>query len=582
MMRNIRFIQTGCLVICWLFFHQQAAPAQGTATFESEGPAKEVPEGSRFEVSFSLKNTFAKRFIPPDFNGFRVTSGPSEMRGSGFVNGKSYSHQTWTYELEAGAPGTYTIGTATVQTDNRTLRTQPLVVRVGKARKGSTTPPPGADTRVFIRAELDRETAWVGQQVVYQIVLYTQVGISDYDILDLPAFDGFFTQERRRFDTRTRQQKIKGNRYVTRILHEMALFPQQAGDFRIGPARVRLGIEQAGSLSALFGSRPEMVQTQALKLKVKPLPEPAPANFSGVAGQYDWQVAVDKDSLTTDDALTLTVTIEGNGDARRFANPVFDLPDGLEGFEPKVPQQEEYETGEQFVHARTLEYVILPRQPGDYSFMPELVVFDPDSNNYRRLPADAPVQLHVTAGQFYGQQSTPIDSIAGIPPPPPSTLDKLWQTTSVLLRDPVAWSALAGLVLLLFWIYFWRRRPRKARPNIPETPVKPSLKSVRGKMKALAQHIQDPDPKLFYHELLKIVQEHVAMHLDIEPVLLTKERMREKLAERLVPGSTVDTLTRIWQTCEQVVFAGQEPAVHMNTTWQLADNVLRELDTALK
>lgn len=582
MMRNTGFIQTGCLVICWLFLHQQAILAQATATFETEGPTKEVPEGSRFEVSFALKNTFAKRFIPPDFNGFRVTSGPSEMRGSGFVNGKSYSHQTWTYELEAGAPGTYTIGTATVQTDSRTLRTQPLVVRVGKAREGSTAPPPGADTRVFIRAELDRETAWVGQQVVYQIVLYTQVGISDYDILDLPAFDGFFTQERRRFDTRTRQQKIRGNRYVTRILHEMALFPQQAGDFRIGPARVRLGVEQAGSLSALFGSRPELVQTQALKLKVKPLPEPAPANFSGVAGQYDWQVAVDKDSLTTDDALTLTVTIEGNGDARRFANPVFELPDGLEGFEPKVQQQEEYETGEQFVHARTLEYVILPRQPGDYSFMPELVVFDPDSNNYRRLLAASPVQLHVTAGLLYEQQSTAPDSIAGIPPPPPSTLDKLWRTTSVLLRDPITWGALTGLVLLLFWIYFWRRRPRKVQPAKTEVQPKPSLKSMRGKMKAVAQLIPGADPKLFYHALLKTVQEHIAMHLDIEPVLLTKELVREKLAERQVPGSTVDTLIQIWQTCEQVVFAGQEPAVPMPTTWQLADNVLHELDAALK
>ncbi|MCB9317305.1 MAG: hypothetical protein H6569_14285 [Lewinellaceae bacterium] len=105
---------------------------------------------------------------------------------------------------------------------------------------------------------------------------------------------------------------------------------------------------------------------------------------------------------------------------------------------------------------------------------------------------------------------------------------------------------------------------------------------MRGKMKAVAQLTQGADSKLFYHELLKTLQEHVALHLDIEPVLLTKEGMREKLAERQVPGSAIDMLTQIWQTCEQVVFAGQEPAVHMNTTWQLADNALHELDTALK
>jgi len=562
---------------------QQPTSAQSAATFESAGPTKEVPEGSRFEVSFSLKNTFAKRFIPPDFAGFRVTAGPSELRGSGFVNGKSYSHQTWTYELEAGAPGSYTIGTASVQTDNRTLRSQPLVIRVGKARAGGGGPPPtGSDSRLFIRAELDRETAWVGQQLLYRVVLYTQVGISDYDILDLPQFDGFFAQERRRFDTRMQQLTIGGKRYVTRILHEMALFPQQAGTLRIGPARVRLGVEQAGGLNALLGSRPELVQTQALKLRVKPLPDSAPANFSGVVGQYNWQVVADKDSLNTDDALTLTITIEGNGDARRFANPVLELPDGLEGFEPKIQQQEEYETGEQFVHARTLEYVILPRQPGDYTLVPELVVFDPDSNRFRRLLAAAPVQIHVTAGRFYGQQTTPLDSIAGIPPPLPSALDRIWETTSVLLRDPIAWSALVALVLLLFWVYFWRKQPRKTRAKTPETPVKPTLKTLRGKMKTVAQRMQDPDPKIFYHELLKAVQEYVAIRLDVEPVLLTKEMMREKLAERQVPPPTIDALTQLWQSCEQVVFAGQDPATSRNTSWQLADNALQQLDAALK
>ncbi|MBL7775220.1 MAG: protein BatD, partial [Saprospiraceae bacterium] len=343
-----------CLLLALPAFLPEKTGAQGTATFEATGPTREIPEGTRFEVAFSLKNISAKRFIPPDFTGFKVTGGPSELRGAGFINGKSYSHQTWTYELEAGPPGSYTIGSAMVQTASQTLRTQPLVIRVGKAPPARTKPAPGSpDDRLFISAEPDRETAWLGQQVLLRIKLYTQVGISNYDILDLPDFEGFYAQERRRFDTRTQYQTIKGKRYAVRILYETALYPQQTGALLIGPAQVRLGVEEPGALSALLGGKPVVAQSQPFKLQVKALPDPVPPNFSGGVGAYQWQVSADKQNLTTDDALTLTIRLEGNGDARRFVNPQLALPAGLEGFDPKVREEEEYETGEQFVHGRT-------------------------------------------------------------------------------------------------------------------------------------------------------------------------------------------------------------------------------------
>lgn len=572
---------------CWLLaVGSTLLPAQTPIVFETEGPGKEVAEGSRFEVVFSLKNATAQRFVPPDFKGLRVTAGPSELRSAGFVNGKSYNRQSWTYELEAGPPGTYTIGSAMVQTANKTLRTQPLVVRVGKAKPGKPKKPaPGSDERVLLSAELDRETAWVGQQVLYQVKLYTQVGISEYDILELPQPEGFFTRERRRFDTRVQYQTVRGKKYAVRILYEMSLFPQQTGTLPIGPAHVRLGVEPSGGgLRALLGAVPMLMQTQPVVLTVNPLPEPAPAKFSGGVGAYSWTVSADKTSLTTDDALTLTVTIEGNGDPRRFSNPRFDLPDGLEGFEPKALEQEEYETGEQFVHAGKLEYVVLPKKPGAYTLLPELVVFDLDSNGYRTLYAGQPIQLAVTPGPNYGKSPAPLDSVE-VPVAPRPALDVLWQQAAQWLWSVALWGvSVAILTALVVW-FFRRKKKRDASEPVAimgTERAKPNLRHLRGRLQEVQRLIQQNDPKLFYHELLKAVQNYVAVRLDTEPTTLTEQLMREKLAERGVPQPTVDMLARVWEACEKSVFAGQPSSDAMRPTWEMADAALRQLDTFFK
>lgn len=555
--------------------------AQEPIRFEAEGPAKEVAEGSRFEVSFSLNNATAKRFVPPDFKGMRITAGPSELRSAGFVNGKSYNRQAWTYELEAGAPGTYTIGPAMVQTAGQTLRSQPLTIRVGKAKPvKNKKPAPGSDDRLFLNAELDRESALVGQQVLYQVKLYTQVGIAEYDILELPQPEGIFTRERRRYDTRVQYQTVRGKKYAVRILYEMALFPQQAGALAIGPAHVRVGVEAGGSgLRALMGSVPMLLQTPPVTLLVKPLPDPVPEDFTGGVGVYSWSVSADKSSLTTDDALTLTVSIEGNGDPRRFSNPRFHLPDGLEGFEPKALEQEEYETGEQFVHACKLEYVLLPKQPGSYTLLPEMVVFDPDSNTYRTLRAESPVVLTVTPGPNFGKSAAPVDTVT-TPVAPRPAFDLLWQQLAPWLPTAALWVSGAGL-LVAFGLWFFRRKKQRAASapaSKPETGrIRPNVRQLRNRLQEVRQLIPQNNPKLFYHELLKAVQLYVAARLDTEPTTLTEQIMREKLAERGVPPATIAALSRVWQACERSVFAGQATPETMQPTWDMADAALRQL-----
>ena len=557
-------------------------PAIGSSqVFEAETDSKEVAMGSTFELSFTLKDAQGSRFIPPEMTDFKVVSGPSEMRGMTIINGKSTTRQSWTYELEPKRAGTFTVGTASIQVSGKKLTTQPIPIKVVPARtKSNVNVPPGATDNLFIAGSLDRETAYPGQQVTWRIMLYTQLSIEGADIIELPDFEGFYSKEKRRFDTRVTYQTIRGKRYAVKILHEEAVFPLEAGDITIGAAKVRVGVEQGGRFGSFLIPKPVLFQTQPVTLKVKNLPAPVPEKFTGGVGHYDWAVQVDRDSLSTDDALTLTLSIRGDGDSKRFAPPRLLLPAGLEAFDPKVKEEEEYENGEEVVHTKVLEYVVLPKEPGEYTLRPELLFFDTDSNRYRVLRADSLAVVRVTAGKNYGIQQ-PADSLQ-VPPPvePPQT--NLLETFAGWLKSPLLWAVLLSPFLILLVYLFVKKRSGKPKTQENAHRAAPPAKVVRDRFADLARLMNEGNPRAFYDELFKYLQAYLASGLSLNPAQMTQENVRRMLSARNVPAATIQDLLSVWHTCEQALFAGQTQAAQMAGTLRTAESAIRVLDKSLR
>ncbi len=535
------------------------ASAQPDApTFEARGPSREVTEGARFEVSFVLTNETARRFIPPDFGGLTVRSGPNEVRSAGFAHGKAYSQQSWVYELEAGSAGHYTIGPATAQTAQRNFRSQPLTVRVIKSsvrrpRKSRAS----AEEPYFVVADVLPEQAWLGQQMLYRLRLYTRVSVSEADLIALPSFDGFYVLERRRYDTRVQREKVGNKTYAVRTLYEASLFSQRTGPLAIGPARLRLLVESEER--NLLGGRSVVVASNAISTYARPLPEPQPERFCGVVGRYEWTVAADKQALTTDDALILTVRIQGNGDARRLLNLPLNLPAGLEALDPEVREQEEYETGDEFVHQRTLTYAILPKEPGTYLFTPEITFFHPDSNAYQVLRADAPIAIAVVPGGNYGKAMLPTDTAAVLP----SAEEPTWWAEVEEFSQPwmlgavgiAALLVLAGLAALL-----WQSQRRKPPVEnfASEDSVRPALpdrRTLQAQLQQLRRRLSDAPPQAFYRELLRWLESAVAAYLGVPSFMLSRSVALEQLSARRVPRETVEAIAEVWERCERAVYA---------------------------
>ena len=566
--------------LAWAFtillqFAPAILPAQ---TFEAETDTREVVLGSAFEVSFTLKDAQGARFVAPDFSNFKVVSGPSEMRGMTIINGRSTTRQSWSFELEPKRTGNFSIGSASITVNGKTLTTNTLAIKVVPARdRSNVNVPPGATDNLFIAGELDRENACPGQQVTWRIKLYTQLSIEGADIIELPDFEGFYSKEKRRFDTRVTYQTIRGKRYAVKVLHEEALFPLEAGELTVGPAKVRIGVEQPGRFGSFLIPKPVLFQTQPIALKVKPLPAPAPEKFTGGVGRYDWSVQLDRDSLSTDDAFSITLSVRGNGDAKRFAPPKLALPPGLESFDPKIKEEEEYENGEEVVHTKVLEYIILPKEPGEYRLAPELSYFDTDSNKFRLLRADSLPVVRITAGKNYGI-ITPVDTVAILSPvvaPEPGFLEKMFDW----LQSPALWGILA-IALLAYGVYVLLKKKKKVapQPTRPARQQRPSSKTSADRFAQVRQLVHGGDPRAFYDELFKFLQAYLASRLALTPARMTQQTVQKMLSERGVASGTIQDLLSVWHTCEQALFAGQTQAVQMEPTLRTAQSVIQVLD----
>ena len=583
--KNTRTLSSWAGIAFWLL-QAPVLYAQNKVSFEASINTKEVLVGVPFELNFTLLNADGTRFTPPNFSGFR-TGGFAEMRGMSFVNGRSSTSQTWSTELTANKPGTYTIGPATVVADGRTVATKPLTIKVlpvASTGKGNVNIPPGSDDKIFVAAEFDQKEASVGQQVTWRIRLYTQLSVDGYDIIALPDFQGFYSKEKVRYDKRVEFITLRKKKYAVRTLHEEALFPQEPGTLTVGAARVSVGIEQPGAQGFLFGPKPVSLQTQALSLKINALPQPQPEAFTGAVGQYTWGISADSTSITTDDALTILVEVKGNGDARRFAAPKITVPPGCEIFEPRVLEEEEYEGELEILHRKKFEYVVLPKDTGIQEIRPILSYFDVDSNRYCQLQAD-PIRITVSPGKNFQSPNAP--------PSQPLSEPSMTQGSGFLekiidgLNSPIGWSILALPFLVLGIIILLKRRsplpsPAPKAPTLTavEMPIHKTdhSESVQQRFIQTGQYLKDGNPRRFYDSLFKTLQTWLMVQFGLQTAQMNGADISKLLLQRGATPIRTQAFLSVWHSCEQAIYGGQASEEQMESTWQMAQQVVEALE----
>ncbi|SER09934.1 BatD family protein [Neolewinella agarilytica] len=568
------------LLLCTCVSAQLKAQHQDI-TFSAELSKPRMLVNSTVEYSLVLRNAQGTDLQAPDFKNFIVLRGPSRSMGTTIINGVGSSHLTHTWLLQPKREGELSIGVATIRAAGRTYRANSKKIQVLAVDAGAAALAPPD----FLRAELSTDTAFVGQQIILNLNLYSTTNVISRNLMQEPDFDGFYAQPRRQYDGRPRTVIENGREYQRRTLGSLALFPTKSGRIRIDPYRMVLGTVRYRNNSSFSRRFTEQIplNTDTMYVYVQELPQPRPDDFAGGVGSYRLQVQADRDQMTTDDALTLRITVTGEGDVERIDEfpPVSEKDWDI--YDPEILQEEFLDSPTGMLGRKIFEYKVVPKRSGVYNLSPGLTYFNVDSARY---VTDAPSTFKITVTGGSGQPTYDIDtsqvveeslSLMAV-----SSLPAGRQYGISATESPLYWIVFLLPLLLAGGAIGWQRYQDHLDNRDPvELAKQRAAKAATERLKAAKTHLAKVEPRPFYDA----VEGAVFGYLRDKFHLPVAELSRRNVAEKLRGAGALPELTarydKLLKRCEMALYAGQDSADDLADTYREARELITDTERAI-
>ena len=543
----------------------------GQVKFYAYSDAKKVVPGQYFTVSFSLENARGSDFKAPSFVDFDVASGPNTSQEMTFLNGRSKQKLTYSFTLVATDIGEYFINPASIVVNGQRLRSEPLAVEVIKGKTQEQLAEEGLINQDFmINAEVDFSTGYVGQQITLKYVLLTTKDVRSFNFRRIPEFDGFFSQEIQNSASRTEQVIVGGVPYYKRTLKVFALFPQQKGKFTIDRTSVVLGVPDGKrSSSFFFNTRLKQFQVNSNSVEVHIVSPPpnAPVSFSGAIGDFYLGTAVDKKSITQDDAITLTLQIRGFGDGKFIQAPKQPYTTLFDIYDPNLLADKSEVVGEKIQVTKTFEYLMIPKKTGLIKFNPELTYYDVDSARYITIYAQ---QYRVNVVEGSDRELADLNELKSdlILPQPITSLKSIGPKFAYspvhIGINGVLFLSLIGLVVV--------RKIRDDRDNIdPAMKRRQQAKKIAVKrLTSSKEYLDQGEIKEFYIHLRQGLMEYISDKTNQPSSQLTKGDIESILLTHNLNEHT-PALLEILKKGEQAIYASIAPGQEIEDYKQSTD-----------
>ena len=443
-----RCMQTGLIVL--LLFGARAVPGQEVSvTAEVSRTRMTIDETLILTVSVSGSELGdVPKPVLPDMQPFIVIGSTSSSSSSfNLVNGKLSSSRSvrFIYQLKPRRTGTFVIDAAGGTLDGVAHETTPITIEVTPGASGSSQPgasraaptggspssaagqsstagqssatgssqdaaaTPDLENTVYIRTNLDKRRAYLGEQVTVTYTLYTRLGLSNarYDVV--PTYTGFWMEElfsAHHLDFK--EEIIGGRRYAVATLRTIALFPTVTGELTLEPLSMICDVQAERSRRSLFDSflsdpfdtffsntRQIRVVSGEQTVRVLPLPgEGRPDGFRNAVGDFSLKAMVDQATTEVNQPVTLTIELTGEGNLKTVEDP--ELPPLGDFKEYQSGNRAEYASGRLRISGtKTWDHVLIPTVPGDHTIASlAFPFFDPDTDAYR-VTTTEPITISV-------------------------------------------------------------------------------------------------------------------------------------------------------------------------------------------
>lgn len=407
------------------------------------------------QLSLTVENANdIEQIVPPRLRDFNLISGPSEMTSMSVVNGISTTSKSLVYVIKPATTGVFTIPAAFARADGRDYRSNPVTIKVVSKPTGNNAvnspfnspfgnmdpfaePTPRATyndfilrkgenpadkirKNMFVRVEVDKNTAYVGEPVVATYKLYTRLK-SESNMTKNPSFNGFSVLDMQQpTDMSYSTEKFEGREYNVYILRKVQLYPLLTGNQELGTAEIENNVQfikaeylnrQPDLVNDMFRGftqaaiPPEGIEIQKVTLQskpltvlIKPLPDAGkPQSFKGAVGKFSIEAKVEKNNFSTDDDGKMAIIVSGEGNLQMINSPEIAWPQGIEGFDPKAT--DDLYKGTIPVSGRKIfGFPFTVSKPGNYTLPAvEFSYFDLHDGKYKEIRSN-PISITVTQG----------------------------------------------------------------------------------------------------------------------------------------------------------------------------------------
>ncbi len=606
-MMSLHVIQISVIFFISLIVSGMTASAQDV-TFEASVNRTRMSYEDTLVYSLSLSGGNIDLKVTPQLpdlhDQFDILRGPSRSTSISIVNGRQSSSLKLQYLLSPKKTGTLEIGPARLEYDKNTYMTDPVTIEVVQGSAAQAPSPSGQPqqqaekaAKLFVRAEVDKKEAYIGEQITVSYSLYTRIDIAQYGITRQPGFTGFWKEEivKQPEQLAFQEQDVNGVPYAVALIQKVALFPTQSGEVSIDPMIVGFLIRVRGQSrdpfdqffnDPFFGQTQEIIRkTQPIPLNILPLPEEnQPPTFSGDVGTFHLSVEADPQQVTAGEPVTLKITIQGAGNITTVKEPVIELPETFKRYDTHITENA-YTMQEPVQGEKLFETVLIPSDSGDYEIPPvHYTYFDPQRKAYQHIRSE-PIPVTVLPG---AEQDEPMERrIATKEEIRLLGKDIRFIKTSLSLSDQgqhwyqSPWFVVVHLLpipgLLLAYGYIRYRE----RYMSDETYVrrKRAAKASRQRLKKAGPLMEHGETKAFYAEISGILRQYLGDKLNLPPAGIHGAEISNILQDSGLDEDTASLLRQSLEECDFARFApGASGKEEMKTMLGNAETILERVE----
>lgn len=580
-------------------------------SFRASAP-EAVVVGQQFRLSFTV-NAEGKDFRAQEMPDFEVLMGPTQSKSynTSWVNGKTSSETTitYTYVLLAKKEGTFTIPPATIKVKNSNYTSNGVSVKVlppdqtdkAEASAGSSAASGISNTDYFIRMEVSKRNVYEQEGFLVTFKLYASQ-ICQLTRQKFPEFEGFLAQEIDLPDKQWVQDHYNGRNYWTVTLRQTVLYPQRSGKITIDAGtfdagiRVRIQRQGGGSIfDDFFDSGYQNVskelKTSPVTIDVKALPSGKPASFSGAVGNFTMNSEISSNQVKANEAVTVKVKIEGNGNLRVLKNPDVKFPNDFEVYDPKVENNIRTTTSG-VSGSKVIEYMAIPRFAGDFEIPAiQFSYFDTKTGAYKTLSSQ-PFKLQVEKGAEGEGTGAPVVSnftnresvkflgndirylkVKGVRFVP---VEEIFFGTFVYI---LCYLIPAILFIVFFIIY---RKQVKENSDLALVRTKKANKMAVRRLKSAGVFLKENKKEEFYEEVLRALWGYLSDKLNIPRAELAKDNVENELTKYGVSEELIKEFMDILNTCEFARYAPAQTSDAMDKLYEQTVEAIGKMENTIK